>query len=82
MAAAKITYADALIKQLLDDWGDDKEFDAAEQIALHMEERFSVTAVDVVKAANKGTFLIFWVSTDRWKEPREFSLLDNGSLAW
>jgi hypothetical protein len=82
MASAKITYADILMKHLIDNWGDKKGFKAAEQIALSMEDRFSVSWVHVVESKDEGAFLMLRMTTDSWSEPREFALMDNGSLAW
>ncbi len=82
MTCGTITFADVLIKQMIEDWGDNKAFDAAEQILLHMQERFSVSAVHVVEARDEGAFLILRLTTVCWSEPREFALLGNGSLAW
>jgi hypothetical protein len=82
MISATVTYADVLTKQMIEDWGDNKGFHAAEQIALHMEDRFSVTRVHVVDVRDEGAFLMVRMTTDRWGEPREFGLLDSGSLAW
>jgi hypothetical protein len=81
-SSAKITYADFLMKQLIESWGDNKGFDAAEQILLKIEDRFSVNHVHVVEARNENTFLMLRVTTDQWNAPREFALLDSGSLAW
>ncbi len=82
MTSATVTYADVLIKQKIEDWGDNKGFHAADQIGLHMEDRFSVSRIHVVEANDQGTFLTLRMTTDRWSEPREFAILDNGSLAW
>ena len=77
-----ITYGDPMIQQLLEDWANDKGFVAADQIAMHLEERFQVAAIHVAAAVSQGDFLILQLTTDRWQEPREFGLLSNGSLTW
>lgn len=81
-SSVKITYADGLTKQMTENWADNKGFDAAEQIALHLEDRFSVNHVHVVEARDEGAFLMLRLTTDHWSKPREFVLLDTGSLAW
>jgi hypothetical protein len=43
MGPSAISYRDPSIKQLTDDWGDDKGLVATDQIAMHLEERFHVT---------------------------------------
>ncbi len=82
MTSATIAYADVLTKRMIEHWGDKKGFDAAERIKLHMEDRFSVSRVHIVEARDEGAFLALCMTTDRWSEPREYALLDNGSLAW
>jgi hypothetical protein len=82
MGPFAISYRDPAIKQLVDDWGYDKGLVATDQIALHLEERFHVAAIDVVAAVDQGDFLILQITTDRWQEPREFGLLSDGSLSW
>lgn len=82
MDGHSITFADPTTQQLVQDWADDKEFVAMEQIAMHLEERFRVAAIHVVSATNQGDFLMLRITTDRWHEPREFGMLSNGSLTW
>ncbi len=82
MTSAQITYGDVLIKQLIENWGDNRGFSAAEKIGLNIEDRFSVTQIHVVEAKDEGAFLMLRMTTDRWSEPREFAILDDGSLAW
>jgi hypothetical protein len=82
MGSSAISYRDPTIKQLVDDWGDDKGLVATDQIAMHLEERFHVATVHVVAAVDQGDFLILQLTTDRWQEPREFGLLSDGSLSW
>ena len=75
-------YADLSTEQLVEDWAGEKGFNAANQICLHLEERFHVNTIELVAALNQGEFLILRIATDQWKEPREFGLLSDGSLAW
>ncbi len=82
MKAATLTYEDVVTKQLVEDWADDKGFAASDQICLHLEERFEVTAIHVVAAVDQGDFLVLQLTTERWSEPREFGLLSSGSLTW
>jgi hypothetical protein len=82
MGPSTISYRDPAIRQLVDDWGYDKGLVATDQIALHLQERFRVAAIDVVAAVDQGDFLILQITTDRWQEPREFGLLSDGSLSW
>jgi hypothetical protein len=82
MTSPTITYADVLTKQLVEDWADDKGFNAAEQLCLHLEERFHVNTIEVVAAIDHGDFLILQLTANQWHEPREFGLLSNGSLTW
>jgi hypothetical protein len=49
---------------------------------LNMEDRFSVSCVHIAEVRDEGAFLMLRVTTDHWNEPREFALLDTGSLAW
>ncbi len=77
-----VTFADVLVKQLVQDWGDDKNFDADEKISLHMEERFGAKSIHVAAASEEEEQLLLRITTDQWAEPREFALLSNGSLAW
>jgi hypothetical protein len=77
-----ITYGNPTIQQLVEDWANDKGFVVADQLVMHLEERFQVAAVHVVAAITQGDFLILRLTTDRWPEPREFGLLSNGSLTW
>jgi len=67
----KITYADVLTKQLIENWGDNKGFNAVEQIMLNMEDRFSVSCVHIAEVRDEGAFLMLRVTTDHWNEPRE-----------
>ena len=82
MDSPTMTYADVLTKQMVEDWADDRGFSAADKIALHLEERFNLREVNVVSARDQGSFLLLQLSADCWTEPREFALLDDGSLAW
>ncbi len=82
MTSATISYLDVPTKQVIDNWGDKNGFDAAERIKQRMEDRFSVSWVHIVEARDEGAFLALRMTTDRWSEPREYALLDNGSLAW
>jgi hypothetical protein len=82
MDSATLTYEDVVTKQLVEDWADDKGFDASDQLCLHLEERFDVAGIHVVSAVDKGDFLVLQLTTERWSEPREFGLLSDGSLSW
>ncbi|MGA2066674.1 MAG: hypothetical protein ABSG86_16985 [Thermoguttaceae bacterium] len=53
-ASAKITYADVLTRQLIENWGDNKGFNAVEQIMLNMEDRFSVSCVHIAEVRDEG----------------------------
>ncbi|MGV3606108.1 MAG: hypothetical protein ACO1RA_06845 [Planctomycetaceae bacterium] len=77
-----ITYADIMIKQVVEDWSDARGGSAECQLQLHLEERFGVKDVSVVSAEEKEMVLILKLSTDKWREPREFALLPNGALCW
>lgn len=82
MAAVVITFVDECTRQLIEAWDDDKEFIAADQICVHLEERFHVRAIHVVAAVDQGDFLTLRLTTDTWEKAREFGLLADGSLAW
>jgi len=82
MGSPTITYADILTKQMVEDWADEKGFDAADEIALHLEERFSLNEVHVLSALERDGFLLLQLSSDGWTDRREFALLDDGSLVW
>ncbi len=82
MSPSKIFYANVLFKQLVENWCDDKGFDAQETIAMHMEERFEVKIIHILEVENEGEWLILRMTTDLWQEPREFALLSSGTLAW
>ncbi len=82
MNSPTITYADVVTKQVVEDWADDKGFNAADQLCLHLEERFHVNTIEVVAVIDQSDFLILQVTTDQWQDAREFGLLSNGSLAW
>jgi hypothetical protein len=82
MSSTTITYADILMKEMIKNWGDNRGLDVADQIGSNMEDRFSVSEIHVVEARDQGAFLTLRVTTDRWSKPREFALLDSGSLAW
>jgi hypothetical protein len=77
-----ITYGDVVTKQSVEDWADDKGFDAEDQIRLHLEERFAVSSIHVVNAIDQGGFLLLQLTTNCWNEPREFALLADGALSW
>jgi hypothetical protein len=77
-----MTYGDVVTKQTVEDWADGRGFDADDQIRLHLEERFSVSTIHVASAMDRGDFLLLMLSTDQWKEPREFALLADGALSW
>ena len=82
MSQLAVRFADVLVKQLVQDWGDEKGFDADERISLHMEERFGVESIHVAAARDEEDHLLLEIATDQWAEPREFALLSDGSLAW
>lgn len=82
MDSVTLTYEDVVTKQLVEDWADDKGFNASDQLCLHLEERFDVAEIHVVAAVNQGDFLMLRLTTERWAEPREFGLLSDGSLTW
>ena len=82
MASPTLGYVDAQAKRIVEAWTADKAFDAADQLCLHLEDRFQVSAIEVVSAKDNGAFLVLTLRTDQWSEPREFALLSNGSLTW
>ncbi len=82
MGSVNVTFADDLSKQLIDNWGKKRGFDAADQIAVNLEDRFSVESIHIIEAKDQSSFLVFSVTTNRWSDPREFALLGTGSLVW
>jgi hypothetical protein len=82
MPSNTITYSDVPTKQLIENWGENNGFDAAECIALNLEHRFSVNQIHIVEARDETGFIVLRVACDTWSEPREFALMDTGSLAW
>jgi hypothetical protein len=82
MFPPSISYADVLSKQLVENWGDNKGFDAEETILMHLEERFEVEQFEIVRAKDEGDQLILEISAEQWEKPKEFGLLSNGSLVW
>jgi hypothetical protein len=82
MCPSTISYADVLSKQVVENWGDDKGFDAEETIATHMAERFQASAIHIVQVKDEGDNLIVCITTELWEVPKEFALLSSGSLVW
>ncbi len=82
MSPPTISYADVLSKQLVENWGDDKGFDAQETIAAHMQERFEVKTIHILEVKDEREQLMLQITTELWEKPREFALLSSGSLAW
>ena len=82
MTDAVITYADVVTKQLVENWAEDRGFSAADQICLHVEERFGARSVRVVTAHDQGDHLVLRLLTDCWEKPKEFALLSDGALSW
>lgn len=82
MQQATIEFEDVLTKQLVDDWADARGFIAADEISLHLEERFGVERIVIHNADDQGDFLLLKISTDQWTDQREFALMSTGSLAW
>jgi hypothetical protein len=82
MSLPTVSYTDVITKQLAENWGDEKGFDAAEQICMHLQERFGIKSIRLIQAKDNGEFLLLTLTTDCWQEAREFALLSNGSLSW
>jgi len=80
--SATITYADVATKQALESWADGKGFIAEDQLVLHLEERFGVSAIHVTTTIDQGDFLVLQLTTNCWEDPREFALLSDGALSW
>jgi hypothetical protein len=77
-----ITYKDVTTRQVVDAWGKDKDFVVEEQLTLHLEERFGISSVHVIAAIDQGDFVLLQLTTNCWREPREFALLSDGALSW
>ena len=77
-----VTYSNVVIKQQVEAWAENLEFDADEQLFMLLEDKYGTTNLTVVDARDEGECLILAIVTDLWNEPREFALLRSGSLAW
>ena len=82
MQQTTVEFDDVLTKQLVEEWADLRGFIAVDEVSLHLEDRFGVESVVIHNADNKGDFLLLQISTDQWRDPREFALMPTGSLAW
>ncbi len=77
-----VQYADVVIKQQIETWGEGLDFDPSEQIFLLLDDKFGVTRVRVEEVAVEGKFITFRVITNLWSDPKEFGLSKSGSLFW
>jgi len=77
-----VRYGSTDVEKIVKCWSTINDVDAEELILMHMEEKFSIEEVVVVKAVEHSDFLTMLLKGDSWDSPREFSLLDTGSLAW
>ena len=77
-----ISYLSTDTEKIVRCWSTINDVDAEELILMHMEEKFSIQEVVIVKAVDHGDFLTVLLKCDSWDFPREFSILDDGSLAW
>jgi hypothetical protein len=82
MTPTAINYANVLIKQRVEAWAEGLEFDPEEQLLMLLEDKYRTASFTVVDACAEDECLMLKVTTDLWKEPKEFALLRNGSLAW
>lgn len=80
--SASVTYAHAALKRSLENWADGKPFDASEQISISLADRFGATEVAVEQVLPNSRFVELMIRSDAWCGPRQFALLDSGSLAW
>lgn len=77
-----LDFSNVVIKQTVEDWGDDKGFLASDRLWVSLVERFGVSKARVVDATDEGDFLMFRVTSDAWSDVREFAVLSDGSVAW
>lgn len=82
MSPSTVSFSDVISKEVVENWGDDKSFDAKEALVTHMEERFEAKTINILEARDEGEQLILLITTDLWEEPREFALFSSGSLVW
>ena len=77
-----VEYAETAVEQIVKMWRPAPLFDAEEQIEMHISELFDLESVCVLKATDCHTFLMLTLTSAAWPSPREFGLLDTGSLVW
>ncbi|MBL4886456.1 MAG: hypothetical protein JKY95_18250 [Planctomycetaceae bacterium] len=82
MAQTCLDFESVLIKQMIEDWADDKGFITSDEICLHLEECFDIDHIVIHEAIDQGDLLMLKITTNKWSEPREFALLSTGSLVW
>ena len=80
MNAPSISYSNIVIKQRIEAWAEGLEFDPEEQILMLLEDKYGAMNVAVVDAYPDHECLMLKLTTDLWKQPREFALLKSGSL--
>lgn len=80
--STRVTYADIVTKQAVENWADARGLVAEDQLTRHLEERFGAHQVHVTSVDDHGDFLLLHLTTDQWTDPREFALLPDGALSW
>jgi len=82
MNRAIATFADELTKRRAYEWGENRDFDVAEQIFMLIEDKFGAHWVTVVDVQVLRTVLAFTVTSDAWPGGRQFVLTPDGGLVW
>lgn len=77
-----ISYASEGVHVAILDWSQRTGINGAEHLAMHVHELFSAEAFDVLSAQPHSGFLLVRLLVDKWQEPKEFGLLDDGRLSW
>jgi hypothetical protein len=82
MSSSRLTYSDVLVKQRVESWAENLDFDPEEQMVMLLEDKFGVGQFTVFEARPVNDFIMLTVEADVWVGVKEFALLSTGSLAW
>jgi RNAse (barnase) inhibitor barstar len=82
MALSRISYAHGALRHRINVWGKGLEFDPEDQIVMLLEEKFGPGPIHIADARKEQGFMVLTVEMSDWENPREFALLESGSLAW
>jgi len=75
-----LSFESVITKQELENWSDDKPFDAVERLGAHLIDLFGQGRYTIVSLVDHGEHLILGVVSEKWSGTKEFGFDVEGKL--